>query len=303
MVPFIGAGVSRLAGGLGWNDFADRVLRDLVTTDQLTYSDTELLQNLSPRIKLSLADIFSRNNASPINYSNLFLENSANKTDLTKRMYGALSKLGKTFVTTNYDSWLDKLKTPTPPIVNPEVSLSPTLSEITIMKVVWQKDRLVQSLFDEDTVIHLHGSVKDPESMIVTVSDYLHHYANDRINDDENQVLTFLEKLFQQRCVLFIGYGLDEYDILEPIIMKAKIGLNSCEIRHYILQGFFSHEQRLFELLQTYYHTLGIELLPFRRDEKDREQLVDVLVSFAEQIPASTPYVMQELDDMDALLK
>lgn len=303
LVPFVGAGVSRLAGSPGWQDFADGVLRNLVGPDQFTYGDIGLLQSLSPRVKLSLASIFSRKFKCDTNYFNLLHENNANRTEITNRLYYSLSKLGKTFVTTNYDEWLDNMITPMPPTVNSIPSNILTSNEKTTMNVVWNKDQFVPSLLEKNTVIHLHGAVKDPESMILTVGDYIRHYANDRINGEENPVLTFLDDLFRIRSVLFIGYGLEEYELLEPIIMKAKAGFDHHSIRHYLLQGFFSYEQRLSEILQNYYRNeLGIELLPYRRDEKDREQLVDVLEAFAEQIPAAAPSVLQDLNDMEALL-
>ena len=53
---------------------------------------------------------------------------------------------------------------------------------------------------------------------------YVRHYANDRFPRGakaENNVLTFLEFLFTQKNVLFVGYGLDELEVLEYVIGKA----------------------------------------------------------------------------------
>ncbi len=88
--------------------------------------------------------------------------------------------------------------------------------------------------------------------MILTTQDYVRHYANDRVAGDpqkENRVLTFLDFLFKNKTVLFIGYGLDELEILEYVILKAgrPAGTTNREPRHYILQGFFSHEAALFQ--------------------------------------------------------
>ena len=62
--------------------------------------------------------------------------------------------------------------------------------------------------------------------MILTTQDYIRHYANDRRADGpegENRVLTFLEFLFSEKNVLFIGYGLEELEILEYVIGKARL--------------------------------------------------------------------------------
>jgi hypothetical protein len=75
--------------------------------------------------------------------------------------------------------------------------------------------------------------------MILTTQDYVRHYANDRLSGDaakENRVLTFLEYLFANRTVLFVGYGLAELEILEYVILKARRppGTAVKESRHYL---------------------------------------------------------------------
>lgn len=73
--------------------------------------------------------------------------------------------------------------------------------------------------------------------------------------------------------------------------------------RHYLLQGFFSHEYELMRSLKRYYlGECGIELLPFSRDLNDRDQLLDVLDKFAELTPASELMYLQEFKEMEGLL-
>lgn len=69
-----------------------------------------------------------------------------------------------------------------------------------------------------------------------------------------------------------------------------------------LLQGFFSHEQELARSLSNYYAECGIELIPFLRDQKDWDQLIDVLEEFARLAPAGSPLKVQVLKDMEALL-
>lgn len=304
LVPFVGAGVSRLAGCPGWADFADNTLRQLVDFDLLTYADIEALRHLSPRVKLSLAKTLATKSEKRIDYSILLnTVESKKKEDIGNRLNRALSKLGRIFITTNYDEWIDNMDSPGPSRVGLESARLETPKDIAPMNVVWRKETFVQSLYRQNTVIHLHGSVKEQESMVLTVSDYVDHYANDRGDNKENPVLTFLDILFRNKTVLFVGYGVEEYELLEPIVMKARAGHSGQTVNHYLLQGFFSHEQRLMQGLHDYYlHELGIQLLPFQRDIKDRDQLVDVLEDYAKQIPASAPLMLQKLFDMESLL-
>jgi len=143
--------------------------------------------------------------------------------------------------------------------------------------------------------------------MIMTTQDYVRHYANDRRAHDvagENKVLSFLGFLFSAKNVLFVGYGLEELEILEYVIGKAHLMSKSgnTEMRHFLLQGFFSHEQELARSLSNYYRECGIELIPFLCDQKDWDQLIEVLEEFARLAPADRALDVQLLKDMEALL-
>ena len=105
--------------------------------------------------------------------------------------------------------------------------------------------------------------------------------------------------------MLFVGYGLDELEILEYVILKAGkcLNANSGGPRHYILQGFFSHEEVLLRNFSSYYlNECAVQLIPFRRDDKDFGQLLDVLEDFAKKIPAVPPLVLQRAQEMEDLL-
>lgn len=55
LVPFVGAGASRLAGCPGWSEFADGALQCFVDQGKFTYSQVDQIRHLGPRLKLSLA--------------------------------------------------------------------------------------------------------------------------------------------------------------------------------------------------------------------------------------------------------
>lgn len=308
LVPFIGAGVSRLAGCPSWADFADAVLRVLIRAGRFSYSQLDQVRNLNPRVKLSFALRLARDNKLSIDYRALLHSAVRSEHKAGCRVYRSLFKLGSIFVTTNYDEWLDDRipdegAAPVPP------SSPSNTSRIAPIRVVHKVEEFIPSLLSlPDTVIHLHGSVLDPDRMILTTGDYLKHYANDRGSTDaegENRVLTFLEYLFSHRSVLFIGYGLEELEILEYVLLKAGKRANSSsrEFPHYILQPFFSHEEVLLRNFRSYYRNeCAVELIPFRRDDKDYGQLVDVLEDFAQRIPAVPPLVLQKAQEMEALL-
>ena len=304
LIPFIGAGVSRIAGCPSWAEFADAALEQLVERAKLSYAHLEQIRYLTPRIKLSLAGILQREHKIQLDYRQLLQTTNWQSNTAGQKLYKNLSRLGKTFITTNYDEWLDR-EPDLPSLATPDEQSSVAV-EAAVQRNSFHnlRDLTIANLNKPNAVFHLHGSVVEPDQMVLTTKDYIRHYASDR-PPQENPVRTFLEHLFAQKTVLFVGYGLEELEILEYVISKSQpvSRTDPSEPRHYLLQGFFSHELELMRSLRGYYlHECGIQLLPFRRDEKDWIQLLEVLAEFARTMPASEPMVLQKYREMDALL-
>jgi len=56
-------------------------------------------------------------------------------------------------------------------------------------------------------------------------------------------------------------------------------------------------------LKRYYLEECGIQLIPFLRDQKDWDQLLDVMEEFAQKAPAEDVIQLQEFGDMEALLQ
>jgi hypothetical protein len=310
LVPFIGAGVSQLAGCPRWSEFADKVLDHLVQKAVLTPAQRSQLSALTPRVKLSVAKIAAQREGIEIDYASILQKTAdwhANQSG--REIYGHISALSKRFVTTNYDEWLD--------LVFPRIELGgeedgahgeDRREELKRKKLHRPEDMTADNFREPNTVVHLHGALEDPEGMILSTRDYLERYANDRHRvggEGENRVLSFLEFLFKTKNILFIGYGLEELEILEYVILKTgqRDGQRDLEPRHYILQGFFSFESDICHALQEYFlKQCGIQLIPFSRDKEDWRQLIQVLEKFASALPENDPMIAQDLKDMEALI-
>lgn len=309
LVPFIGAGASRLAGCPGWSDFADGTLRQLIDRGKFTYSQMDQIKHLGPRVKLSIAMTLAQETKTPIDFEALLHPTPHSKHLNGQWLYKSLFTLGNIFVTTNYDRWLDQRVAGPAPGAAPLTSPSTSTLGAPMQSIYRIEDFLPVALTRANTVVHLHGSVEDPEGMVLTTRDYITRYANDHRTGDatlENRTLTFLEHLFGNYTVLFIGYGLEELEILEYVVLKAKPHTSTThdEVRHFLLQGFFSHEVTLQRHMETYYaRQCGIELIPFLRDQKDNEQLLWVLEDFAQHIPASAPLELQQEQVLEALAR
>jgi hypothetical protein len=307
LIPFVGAGASRLAGCPDWNGFADAALSFFVDKGKFTHSQLDQIRHLNARVKLAIAVGLQEEHKTSIEFKELIHPDGNLNNKKGMRLYGSLSAMGKTFVTTNYDEWLDK------EINIPELLPGKTVDASRVKfgrkrESKYQvQDFTAANLNRDNTVIHLHGALADPDNMVLTTQHYVRHYANDRLTGEEgkeNRVLTFLEDLFEYKTVLFVGYGLEELEILEYVILKTRhrTGEDQREAKHYLLQGFFSHEYELMRSLKRYYlHECGIQLIPFLRDQKDWDQLIEVLEDFARKIPAKNLEQLQEFLEMERL--
>lgn len=276
LVPFVGAGVSRLAGLPDWDDFANKCLDSLCAASHLSVAARELLKTQAARTRLSVAKIL----ASEFNFDLPHEKILTRPSDNQSVVYGALNKLAKKFVTTNYDRLLD----------------TPSRTGN-----IWQKpqDFTLSNLLSEgECVFHLHGSIQDSVGMLISTQDYLSRYAH-----TTGETHTFLKALFSRKNVLFVGYGIAELEVLEYIFVHGKPVNGSTDApSHFILQGFFQHERLLCEAMSKYFAELGVQLIPFSRDEHDYAQLVKVLEDWNAKIVPSDPLMLDRLVIMDGLL-
>ena len=125
--------------------------------------------------------------------------------------------------------------------------------------------------------------------MIVTTPDYLQHYANPHVEQ-------FLDELFDRHTVLFVGYGLEEWEILEHVLRKGRPS-SELQASRFMLSGFFSHEERTFSHLRYYYYqeSFGVVLLPFNRDHRDRAQLEHILEDWSGRLKIGDPLLADDL--------
>jgi hypothetical protein len=316
IVPFVGAGVSQLCGCPGWDEFANAALKSFLKPGMLDHGQFDQLLRLPPRVKVSVAVGLERQYKQSIAFDQILHVHDPAKRKIGERVYGHLGGLARTFVTTNYDDWLD-----TPVAGAPTVTTGGNISVTAVPPLTKRaaffrlEDFKALSLSAPDNVFHIHGSARDRDSMLLTTSDYLERYASHQMRASrllENPYLEFLGHLFGTKSVMFIGYGLSELEILEYVIQKslgvrraAAVGTGpSEEPRHHIVQGFFSHERPIMLSMREYFlQEFNVELLPFSKDENGWEQLIDVLEHLAREIPAHQMLSAQQRHEMEELLE
>jgi len=164
-----------------------------------------------------------------------------------------------------------------------------------VKRIVGAEKLYATYLNDPGCVVHLHGAITDPDSIIVTTRDYLEHY-------DKEKTQEFLGELFAKKVVLFIGYGLEEAEVLEHILRRGG-ARDSKENRRFSLQGFFLSEQPLYNNLYSYYEkSFGVRLLGYVRDYDGYAALDEIIRDWSNQLEIRKPPLAADLDFMYEVL-
>lgn len=281
LVFFVGAGVSMLVGLPSWAGLAWKVLEDLRKKEILNYSELEQLTSLDPKKLLSIAEVVAGQNDITLD-----LAKHLNKGDVDKGVYFHLNKIGCVYVTTNYDELLT-------PQFNRTKDGSATA--VPIIRVNQKSDFHAGHLNVPGTVVHLHGSKSRPETMVFTTKQYLEHYEHEIVRN-------FLGELFEKKTVLFVGYGLEEAEILENILRRGRVQ-DTMNKRRFALMPFYRSQKPLYEMLSDYYkRSFGVHLRGFVRDHKDYMQLEDIIKAWSEQIEVNPPALVEDLKFIDEVL-
>jgi hypothetical protein len=241
---------------------------------------------LDARKLLSICrSIYKKNNVEPSSMKSLLKGDEKLIKKFT--IYEDLYDFNVIYITTNYDNYFDEVIQR--PINKKEVVLNSKVDSKNHIdeekqkgKIIYRKEDILISNLINNSLIHFHGSVNDEKNVVMTIVDYMKHYEHN------SEPAIFLKEIFTKYIVLFIGYGLEEYEIIEFLISKSSKGKN--EMRHFMLYPMFEKNKNLLIFYQGYYGDLGIQLIPYPIDKNGYEQLVIVINKWAKQIgPISRP--------------
>ncbi|OLS29423.1 MAG: hypothetical protein HeimC2_00530 [Candidatus Heimdallarchaeota archaeon LC_2] len=259
-------------GCWNWSKFARELVKEcfnsyLISDEAVVNILYDEIENQQVRRVVTVCKrIFEENKKPKIFYEILkrAIEGNAEATSAQNEhnIYHNLAKLRPVWVTTNADTHIHHFAKPE--VFSPE---KPFRNPTNLKR---------------DTVYHIHGSLMNDDfvGMVFSLEEYVKRY-------NEENFRNFLRNLFSNWTVLFLGYGLNEVELLQ--FLKTNDGIDLPEKNsRFVLKGYNSHENARYSYDQWYYKSLGIEIIPF-----NKEVSIENYTSYDLQIPITRDWIDQ----------
>ncbi|MCW5669120.1 MAG: SIR2 family protein [Hydrogenophaga sp.] len=294
LVVFVGAGASMLCGSPDWRGFASQVVGALEKGGVLSFLEAEQLRGLGDsRRTLSIAMALAKERDLAIDFDNIL--HPSNPAAIGFELYQLLSSLRPVFVTTNYDRWLDDAgPEELSSVVKVGGEAEPAKGPSKRPKYYLREHLSSALLAERGAVIHLHGSYTDPNSMVVSLKNYIEHYADPRVQ-------AFLSAMFKNHTVLFVGYGLAELEVLDHIIRSNEsLRTGTTEPRHFLLYAYRSTESVQTRFIEHFFRDqCGVCVVPYCIDAKGHQEVVEVFKGWGSELDVRDPTMLDLQSHLD----
>lgn len=201
---FIGAGIPKTLGFPLWNELAQDLInytwsrRNIFANEKLTYSIKEALEDCVKKGKPITAITYCKDRFKSVNQERDYQEKiirSLHNEDWYSRVsdsdvYIEITKLLNNAVVlqTNLDRSIEKC-----------------------LRMAAHTNMNLPKTISVPCLIYLHGIVTDPQSWIITTDEYNDYYQRNPL------FVKFIQNVFQNFDVLFLGYSLSDKEILDQI--------------------------------------------------------------------------------------
>lgn len=290
LVFFVGSGVSMNVGAQSWYGFAQKVFEQLRKKGKVNYGFIDQIKNLQPKRQLSIARILAEKHDIEIDYKEAIVPKSKNDSEI----YDYLGRIKACYVTTNYDTYLHNM------LIDPFGEKEE--SNFTKRNTIIETSKIDNGIIEVNNVIHLHGSyMNGNDDLVVTTKDYINHYKKPGVRN-------FLTELFTSDYVIvFLGYSLEEIEILDYLLLKADgvlIDKGNTNNKRFWLQGVFSHQLESYKTISEYYKKVfQIEMLMYLLDENYYEELSNILRKWADAISGYMKPSTEKMRFLDEVLE
>ncbi|MDD2286589.1 MAG: SIR2 family protein, partial [Paludibacter sp.] len=263
---FFGAGTSMSIGCSSWNKLAETLINkcfpdekkeDSPSTSRNIIERKTLNDIKDPKKIITICQcILDKNNSSDIFFETISDSLQPDLDLLDKQnIYAELYGLRGLFITTNIDTHFDE--------------------RFDSSHIIYRKEDFTEDNIDKSKLYHIHGSILDWDSAVLTVKNYFDRYSDPKF-------MAFLRKIFDDKVILFIGYGLSEFEVLDFLFTKSEDSLPGRK-KHFILLPYHQADDTKLEFDTYYYSELGIDVIPYL-DKGDYKQLFNVIKTWNRDI-------------------
>ena len=228
LTVFVGAGVSALSNAPRWSDMIDKMCDVLGQDRKLHYSSDDFLQ--IPQIYFNE---INRNKKQYYSFLNATLNTSALEINEIHKMIIKLKPAS--IITTNFDELLEDA----------------AAAKCYSMKVI-ASDNEVSEINGSRFILKVHGDLKH-QNIVFKEEDYLSYSDNFKL------IETLLKSIFSTNTVLFIGYGLNDYNI--KLIMNWSKSLLKNKFNKPIF--FYTDNDELTDAQLKYHISRGLSVIDF----------------------------------------
>ena len=280
LAVFIGAGVSRIVGCIGWDELAKNLVNlcfnlkkeDAQSCINFKEKDRLLQENNHKKTITICHDILEKNGYQDAFYTEMEKALNPNEGFLSDYpIYDEIFGLRGLFITTNADQIFD--------------------THFRSDRVIFSEAEFSPENIDRNKLYHIHGLIAEPDTLVFTVRQYIRRYNSPDFKK-------FLEEIFKRYTVLFLGYGMSEFELLDFIITKFDDS-DKKEQKHFILIPYYAGEDNILGFDQAYYNEMGIRVLGFEFDEKGYAQLYFILKEWNREINQVSKYLYDTFQEIE----
>ncbi|MDO5851941.1 MAG: SIR2 family protein, partial [Methanobacteriaceae archaeon] len=251
---FIGAGLSENFGIPLWGGLVNNLLNtclknvDGFTKKDYNYYKSQDYKKAISYVKSILGDSFFEQIKTKLGK----IKNWDDENNIYKKLFefmvdkdinGNINDCSGIFLTTNADLCLDNF------FNEKEIINSPDKLDENFHIHLEDADNNIK-------LVHLHGSIKDKDSLVFTDEDYLNQYK-------KTDYIKLLDIIFNKYTILFMGYSLSEWEILKFLIDNLDW---KHQKKHFVLLGYpEDNTEKIIEInkIKNDHENNGLKIIPY----------------------------------------